>query len=95
MHKCILLAGGGAVLKALPKICGASSSASPRPPTSSKNVSQKETASVIKRLPEVKYDELEQIAAIIAGAGVMEEEVKNLADAVKGNGLSKTKKGKK
>jgi hypothetical protein len=46
----------------------------------------------IKRLPEVKYDELEAIAAVIAGAGLKnDEEVRDLSDAVK-EGANRKKK---
>lgn len=89
--RCVLIAGGVAVLKAPPKSTGM------RPKAVSNSKPHKETTSpVVKRLPEVKYDELEQIAAIIAGAGIHnEDEIRNLEDAVKDNGHAKKKKGKK
>ena len=91
-------AAGVAMLKASPKITGLSPVAAPvlsRPVPANRKEPAPKAVAVVKRSPDVRYDELEQIAAIIAGAGIKEdEEVKDLADAVKGDG-SKKKKGKK
>jgi hypothetical protein len=91
-------AAGVAMLKASPKITGLSPVAAPvlsRPVPANRKEPAPKAVAVVKRSPDVRYDELEQIAAIIAGAGIKEdEEVKDLADAVKGDG-SKNKKGKK
>ena len=61
------------------------------PLSSSSSGKKGKIAAPPKRSPEIKHDELESIAAIIAGAGLgakEEEDVKDLADAVKNKGKS-------
>ena len=67
------------------------------PPPSSSMVGKKAKPTLPKRSPELKYDELENIAAIIAGAGLggQDEDIKELGDAVKSKGKGATPRKKK
>ena len=73
----------------------AAPAASPAADPSSARSGGKVKPAAAKRAPEVKYDELENIAAIIAGAGLgggSEAEVVDLADAVKKSNTPRKKK---